>query len=88
MRLGADSLGLVDRTGTRGLPTIHSNELRPRCRSSAGAHCATIIMGTRVCKNADDDAIVMSAGMVIARGQPTEIQKNAEVLEAYLGNNA
>ena len=64
MRLGADSLGLVDRTGTRGLPTIHSNELRPRCRSSAGAHCATIIMGTRVCKNADDDAIVMSAGML------------------------
>ena len=35
-----------------------------------------------------DEVIVMSAGMVIARGQPTEIQKNAEVLEAYLGNNA
>ena len=64
MRLGADSLGLVDRTGTRGLPTIHSNELRPRCRSSARAHCATIIMGTRVCKSADDDAVVMSAGML------------------------
>ena len=35
-----------------------------------------------------DEVIVMSAGMVIASGQPTEIQKNAEVLEAYLGNNA
>ena len=35
-----------------------------------------------------DEVIVMSAGMVIATGQPKEIQKNAEVLEAYLGNNA
>ena len=35
-----------------------------------------------------DEVIVMSAGTVIASGQPTEIQKNAEVLEAYLGNNA
>ena len=35
-----------------------------------------------------DEIIVMSAGMVIARGQPKEIQKNAEVLEAYLGINA
>jgi len=35
-----------------------------------------------------DEVIVMSAGMVIASGQPTEIQKNTEVLEAYLGNNA
>ena len=34
-----------------------------------------------------DEVIVMSAGMVIARGQPTEIQKYTEVLEAYLGNN-
>ncbi len=35
-----------------------------------------------------DEVIVMSAGMIIAQGQPTEIQKNAEVLEAYLGINA
>ncbi len=35
-----------------------------------------------------DEVIVMSAGMVIARGQPKEIQKNAEVLEAYLGSDA
>ena len=35
-----------------------------------------------------DEVIVMSAGTVIASGQPTEIQKNVEVLEAYLGNNA
>ena len=35
-----------------------------------------------------DEIIVMSAGTVIARGQPKEIQKNAEVLEAYLGINA
>ena len=34
-----------------------------------------------------DEIIVMSAGVVISKGQPTEIQKNAEVLEAYLGNN-
>ena len=35
-----------------------------------------------------DEVIVMSAGMIIAQGQPTEIQKNAEVLDAYLGTNA
>ena len=35
-----------------------------------------------------DEVIVMSAGMIIAQGQPTEIQKNTEVLDAYLGTNA
>ena len=35
-----------------------------------------------------NEVIVMSAGMVIARGQPKEIQKNSEVLEAYLGSEA
>ena len=35
-----------------------------------------------------DEVIVMSAGMIIAQGQPKEIQKNAEVLDAYLGTNA
>ena len=35
-----------------------------------------------------DEVIVMSAGMIIAQGQPTKIQKNAEVLDAYLGTNA
>jgi ABC-type branched-subunit amino acid transport system ATPase component len=35
-----------------------------------------------------DEVIVMSAGEIIAQGKPTEIQKNAEVLEAYLGSEA
>jgi len=35
-----------------------------------------------------DEVIVMSAGNIIAQGKPAEIQKNTEVLEAYLGGKA
>ena len=32
-----------------------------------------------------DEVVVMSAGSIIAKGKPSEIQNNSEVLEAYLG---
>ena len=42
-------------------------------------HNMDLVMGI------SDEVIVMSAGNVIAQGKPSEIQKNTEVLEAYLG---
>ena len=45
-------------------------------------HNMDLVMGI------SDEVIVMSAGNVIAQGKPSEIQKNTEVLEAYLGGKA
>ena len=45
-------------------------------------HNMDLVMGI------SDEVIVMSAGNVIAQGKPSEIQKNTEVLEAYLGSKA
>ena len=45
-------------------------------------HNMDLVMGI------SDEVIVMSAGNVIAQGKPSEIQKNAKVLEAYLGSKA
>ena len=42
-------------------------------------HNMDLVMGI------SDEVIVMSAGNIIAQGKPSEIQKNTEVLEAYLG---
>ena len=45
-------------------------------------HNMDLVMGI------SDEVIVMSAGNIIAQGKPSEIQKNTEVLEAYLGGKA
>lgn len=45
-------------------------------------HNMDLVMGI------SDEVIVMSAGIIIAQGKPAEIQKNTEVLEAYLGGKA
>ena len=45
-------------------------------------HNMDLVMGI------SDEVIVMSAGNIIAQGKPAEIQKNTEVLEAYLGGKA
>ena len=45
-------------------------------------HNMDLVMGI------SDEVIVMSAGIIIAQGKPAEIQKNTEVLEAYLGSKA
>ena len=45
-------------------------------------HNMDLVMGI------SDEVIVMSAGIIIAQGKPSEIQKNAKVLEAYLGSKA
>ena len=44
-------------------------------------HNMDVVMGV------SDDVIVMSAGQIIATGNPSEIQNNPDVLEAYLGRN-
>ena len=45
-------------------------------------HNMDLVMGI------SDEVIVMSAGIIIAQGKPSEIQKNAKVFEAYLGSKA
>ena len=42
-------------------------------------HNMDMVMGV------SDEVVVMSAGSIIAKGKPSEIQNNSEVLEAYLG---
>jgi branched-chain amino acid transport system ATP-binding protein len=45
-------------------------------------HNMSLVMGIA------DDVVVLDAGRVVARGAPSEIQRNPRVIEAYVGQEA